>query len=369
MKEGRHYGKIAGRLAVCALLLFWILHVIFLKEGRSAWQRQGLDWDQLNLAAQWQAAWTQGPRELWHTVSLVNPFALLLSLVFMGLTLLLGVFRWQMVLRVQGLVLPLSRAMEISLVAHFFNSFLLGSTGGDLMRAYYAARETHHKKTEAVVAVLVDRLWGLFVMLLFACGMMLPNWTLLWAHRRLTTLAGFIVAMMVGCGLVVMLSFWGGVSRTWPQARSWLRKLPKGDLLERCLDACRHFGRARSFLAKTLALSMALNVICVAQILALSWGLDLHISPWALFVIVPMIICVSALPITPSGLGVRENLYVLILAVPEIDIAATRALSLSLLAYAGSLFWSLIGGLVYLTFKESHHLAEVTRPESAAETV
>jgi hypothetical protein len=47
-------------------------------------------------------------------------------------------------------------AAEISLVAHFFNSFLLGSTGGDLMKAYYAARETHHKKTEAVMTVFAD---------------------------------------------------------------------------------------------------------------------------------------------------------------------------------------------------------------------
>ena len=47
--------------------------------------------------------------------------------------------------------------------------------GGDLMKAYYAARETHHKKTEAVTAVFVDRLVGLWAMLLFAGAMMLLN--------------------------------------------------------------------------------------------------------------------------------------------------------------------------------------------------
>ena len=77
--------------------------------------------------------------------------------------------------------------------------------------------------------------------------------------------------------------------------------------------------------------------------------------------IVPIVICISALPITPSGLGVRENLYVIMLAAPAINIAATHALSLSLLAYAGSLFWSLVGGLVYACLKETQHLAEVAR--------
>jgi hypothetical protein len=41
-----------------------------------------------------------------------------------------------------------------------------------------------------------------------------------------------------------------------------------------------------------------------------------------------------------------------------IGVDPTSALSLSLLAYAGSLCWSLAGGVVYLALKDKHHLAE-----------
>ena len=366
MSASRKIWKIAWRIAVCALLMSWILHTIFQNEGRLAWERQGHSWSELSREHQWQAGWTHGPRELWHTLTLVDPLALLLSVLFMGLTILLGVVRWRMVLHVHGIHLSLGRAMEISLVAHFFNSFLLGSTGGDLLKAYYAARETHHKKTEAVVTVAVDRLLGLFAMLVFACAMMLPNRALLQAHKRLAALAVFVVLMMICCGLAIALSFWGGVSRFWPESRARLRKLPKGALLEQCLNACREFGRRQGFILRTMGLSMLLNIISVFQFLAVARGLNLNISPLALFAIVPMITCVSALPITPSGLGVRENLYVLMLAAPEIHVPATSALSLSLLAYAGNLFWSLIGGIVYATLKERHHLAEVAQAGGAA---
>ena len=348
MNAARKIRRAAWRLGVCGLLLLWILQSIFLNEGRLAWERQGRSWSGLARVQQWREAWSAGPPELWHTLMLVDRTALLLSLGFMGLTIVLGVCRWRMVLRVQGLDLSPGRATEISFVAHFFNSFMLGSTGGDLLKAYYAARETHHKEAEAVVTVIVDRLLGLFAMLLFACLMMLPNLSLLHAHRRLVVLAGFILLMTAGCGLVIGLAFWGGISRWWPQTRARLRKLPKGELLEQCVDACREFGRHPGFILRTTGISMLLNIV-----------------PAALFAIVPMIICVSALPITPSGLGVRENLYVLILAVPGINVAATQALSLSLLAYAGSLFWSLIGGVVYAGLKERHHLAEVTQPDAA----
>ena len=274
MKPARKIWKTAWRPSVCGLLLFWILHSIFLNEGRIAWERQGQAWEQLSRWQQWQAAWSKGPRELGHTLLWVDGRALALSLVFMGLTIALGVLRWRMVLRVHGLDLSLGRAAEISLVAHFFNSFLLGSTGGDLLKAYYAARETSHKKTEAVVAVVVDRLLGLFAMLLFGCLMMVPNLALLRAHKRLAALAAFIMVMTVGCGVVIGLFFWGGVSRWWPRSRAWLRRLPKGELLEQCVDACRAFGRRPEFILRTTAVSMLLNMVCVLQFLAVARGLQ-----------------------------------------------------------------------------------------------
>jgi uncharacterized protein (TIRG00374 family) len=345
--------------------MFWILHSIFINEGRQAWKRQGGNWETLSHQEQWRVAWSHGPRELWHALVLVQPAGLSLSVLLWGLTIVIGVFRWRMVMRVQGLDLSLGRAMEISFIAHFFNSFLLGSTGGDLLKAYYAARETHHKKTEAVVAVFMDRLLGLLAMLLFATAMMLPNLPLLFDHARLAAVAWLILAMLAICGAVVGLSFWGGLSRRWPNARMWLRRLPKGDLFERCIEVCRRFGRERKFLFEVMALSMVLNAVCVLQIMALAWGMKLAIPPLGLFAIVPIIICISALPITPSGLGVRENLYVLMLTAPSIAVPATQALSLSLLAYACSLFWSVIGGLFYLGLKERRHLAEVTEAEPA----
>jgi hypothetical protein len=94
----------------------------------------------------------------------------------------------------------------------------------------------------------------------------------------------------------------------------------------------------------------------VAQFVVIAHGMNLSISPALMFIAVPVVICVSALPVTPNGLGLRENLFVQMLAVIGVD--PTSALSLSLLAYAGSLCWSLAGGAVYLALKDKHHLAE-----------
>ena len=72
MSAARKIWKIGWRLAVCTLLMAWILQAIFQNEGRLAWQRQGHSWSQLSRTQQWRAAWWHGPRELWHTLTLVS---------------------------------------------------------------------------------------------------------------------------------------------------------------------------------------------------------------------------------------------------------------------------------------------------------
>lgn len=345
------------------MLLLWIFHCIFVNEAREQANRVAAlrekqarhvitpdeqreladrtaavdwpDWKKLARPEQWRLGWKYGPPALWNTLRGIDPAMFALSLVLMGCTLILGIVRWRMVLRVQGFDLSFGRATEISLVAHFFNSFLLGTAGGDVMKAYYAARETHHKKTEAVLTVLVDRVIGLWSMLLFASVMMLPN-RALFSSPSIRAPALVVLAMTAGATVFVYLAFRGGVSRAWGGARLFLRKLPKGDWFERTLDACRSFGRDPGFVTRTVAVSMALNTACVLQFMIVAQGLHINMSPIVMFLIVPMIVAISALPISPSGLGVRENLFVQMLAVPAIAVHATPALSLSLSSTLGS---------------------------------
>lgn len=382
------------RVAVGALLLLWAFHSIFVNEarelgGRGELVHQGtkITWnkqEQPPRMEQWRLGWTYGPPALWQTLRSVHPGSLILSFALMGGTLLVGVVRWRTVLRVQGLDLRFNRAAEISLVAHFFNSFLLGTVGGDVMKAYCAARETHHKKTEAVVTVFVDRVIGLWAMLVFATVMLIPN---VWLFERLGLRRAFLqifsepaagfrelfyivshepiisaTALLLGMTFLgtgfVFLAFRGGVSRGWSGARDFLRKLPKGEALERSLESCRKFGQERGFFTRALALSMLLNFLCVLQFWVLSRGLDMQVPMLALCLVVPTVICLAAVPIAPAGVGVREVLFLQLLTAAVAGADETKCLSLSLLAFAGSLFWSLVGGVVYALFKQQHHLSE-----------
>ena len=61
MSVGGKIVKVGVRVLVCAGLLGWIFHAIFSQEARQMAAGQGLVWEQMSRAEQWQAAWHYGP--------------------------------------------------------------------------------------------------------------------------------------------------------------------------------------------------------------------------------------------------------------------------------------------------------------------
>src|SRR5687767_12375475 len=120
MSAAKRIWNLSWRILICVALLGWIFHVIFVNEAKLAAPALGIDWENLSRTEQWRTAWQIGPPGLWHTIVSVERVAFASSVLIVGVLIFLGVVRWRMVLNVQGLHLPLGRAIEISFVAHFF---------------------------------------------------------------------------------------------------------------------------------------------------------------------------------------------------------------------------------------------------------
>ena len=86
---------------------------------------------------------------------------------------LITLLRWYILVRAQDLPVTLNDAMRLGLIGCFYNAFLPGSVGGDIIKAAYLARG-QTRRTVAVATVIMDRviaLWGLiwFVAVLGSC--------------------------------------------------------------------------------------------------------------------------------------------------------------------------------------------------------
>ena len=101
---------------------------------------------------------------------------------------------------------------------------------------------------------------------------------------------------------------------------------------------------------RLLWLSVFLSVLSTTffTLACCSFGraLELDVAVIDYFVLFPIITVIMSVPLTPGSLGVRESLFVSLFSAVFINKA--DAILMSLMVYAGGVFWSLGGGVVFL---------------------
>jgi uncharacterized protein (TIRG00374 family) len=274
-----------------------------------------------------------------------------------GLTCFMGIARWHALLAVQGLRLGWIRTSQIFLVGQFFNSFMLGATGGDVIKATYAAKETHSKKAEAVMTVFLDRLIGMIGLVATTFLMMLINWKFVVSTphlRAYTAVVGVMLLMIIVAFVVAIIP---GAGRGIPLAEPFLKKFKLYEQVEKMVRAYRTYTAHKGVIAWTLLLSLGIHftLIFAAMCLGKAVDMDWNEVTWdRYFLLVPIINCVTSLPITISGLGLREGMYQELFKLVGLT-DPTKAVAMSLLTYGTLLFWSLVGAVIFLAYKHRAH--------------
>ncbi|MDD5482828.1 MAG: lysylphosphatidylglycerol synthase transmembrane domain-containing protein [Kiritimatiellae bacterium] len=260
----------------------------------------------------------------------------------------IGIGRWKIILNAQGLRMAWSRVFCVSFIGQFFNSFMFGSTGGDLARAYYAAKETHHKKTEAVATVVIDRMVGLAALDLIAGVMLLARFNFFRQHWS-THLPALILVGMIFMTIAAMLIIFNiRIFKNWPVFRFVAHHPTLGPLVRRLLISIYLYRRRTKILLKTALLSFAIHFLIILQCYCLGKSLQINITLIDYITVIPLIMSIAALPITPGGLGIREGLAVTMLG--AMNVSASQALPLSLMVYFTAVIISLIGGFIFLGY-------------------
>lgn len=88
--------------------------------------------------------------------------------VLTGVTVSCQILRWYILVRALDLPFTLRNAFRLGMVGYFYNTLLPGSIGGDFLKAFFMWKEHPERKAAAVATVLVDRMLGLFGLLMFA---------------------------------------------------------------------------------------------------------------------------------------------------------------------------------------------------------
>ncbi len=288
---------------------------------------------------------TVRPRLNKGILTVVRNARLDLLLLAVGLIIagsLLAIYRWTLLLRAADVATGLWRAVSLTFIGLFFNTVMPGLTGGDLVKAVYIARDHRTKKTEAIITVLLDRVLGITGLALVA-GLIIPL-----RFEEYATVApwiyGFLFTLVVlGC------VFFSRRIRSAVRLDEILKRLPLQEFILKINQAVFLYRYRKPTVVAALGLSMLVHLIIITGIGVIGRGIGLDVPMQSYYAIMPIVLIVMALPISPGGLGTGEAAAIYFWA-PQ-GVSASEAFSLLLVYRMAQIAVSLIGG-VFLAFQK-----------------
>ena len=289
---------------------------------------------------------------------------LMLACFLFGVVYLLAALRWWFLMQVQGIHLPLKVVTALTFIGQFFNSFLLGAVGGDIIKAVYIHKYAPNQKTHATLSIIMDRVLGLLI--LICASLLVIPWQfqyLMRSDQAHSVMFGLLVILGL-CGAIGLVMIITPFHRVPPGIRALWHKIPHRHILELVIAGFRQHGVALKLTLASLAAGTVMTAVLVAACYCIGLGIGLTVTYMQMLVIITVVICVISLPISIGGHGVREGIFVIMFTAfglisvnQQLGAGQETAILFSLLFFAIPLVWSLVGGIVYLSFRHDYELA------------
>lgn len=300
---------------------------------------------------------------------------LLGALLSLLLATSLSFIRWFVLVRALAIPFTLRDAFRLGFLGYLFNFVGPGAVGGDLFKAYFLARDQKERRAEAVATIFLDRVIGMYALMLVATTAILVC-----GASNLPDLGMFMFAvpwltLCVTLGFVVLLL---------PQRFSdWfvepMTNLPGiGGIVHRVVDALERYRQHRGWFVSTIVIGLAVHTLLAFCI---------HLADRAIhpatptlsehLIISPIAGAVSALPIPGGGLGTYEaGMSFLFQHVPSQPVEDGQGFAVALIYRLLTILIAAVGLVYYVlnrravanivSVMETEHDADTGRQEDGA---
>lgn len=216
------------------------------------------------------------------------------------------------------------------MIGSFFNTFLPGVIGGDAVKAYYLYKETG-KADMSFASIFMDRYLG-FVVLIMICTVAFPFGYQYFHGSRIEWLLPFTVISFFISSFLIF----------------GLRLGQRFRFLSEFYNYFHTYRNRKNLISKGLMLSVVVQLSGIAAVSILAGGLGQHIPFLVFLIFIPLIVLFTMLPISISGLGVREGAFVLFFGLIGVKPEVATAISLAwFITISTAGIWGLIEYIRY----------------------
>lgn len=248
----------------------------------------------------------------------------------------LSVLKWWLFLQRLGTSQSVWRLYGLYLVGYFVNLVVPSYVGGDAVRSFYAGQRSGQHS--AAAATILERYTGFVAMVVMGL-LALPFVSQATTEIR-WALVG--VAALVAGGTAVVLS------RRISRLIAFVPYLSKAiSHLQRVQEALRFGLTEPRLVLRAFALSLIYHSMTILNTAVAAWAVGWGECPVReLFAVVPLILLIGSLPITPGGLGIQEGAFLFFLK--ALGASEAEALGVGVVLRAKTYLLAVCGGLIWL---------------------
>lgn len=268
-----------------------------------------------------------------------NKQLVLLALILSFFPYIIGVFRWQVLLKAQGLSFSFRELSLPLFCGLFFNLFFPSFVASDIFRGMALSAPGAHRR-KIFSSVVMDRFSGMIGMSLIVLCVYPLGRTMVVSTHIFFPLVVFLSLTLFLSLIIFSKRFFHFFARIGPGDWIVTRKIKEmhGRLYL--------FKEAPGVFFKSLLYSVVIQAVSLGYIFILFGAVGVRIPFITTVIIVPIALAIAAVPITVSGLGTREAAFVYFFL--RAGVAKEASLAVSLLIAVFSIVLALIGGVLYV---------------------
>lgn len=281
-------------------------------------------------------------------------------------TSFLGIIRWQWLLRAHNIHLKWTRTIQLNYIGTFFNLALPGAVSGDFVKAFYIGKEVKGQRSRAFGSILFDRVAGLSALVFVSAGALLVGFDS-FSHSLLLHAIQYLIlfaAIVVFCFFTYLFLVREHHDPLLRLFRYFDKRISKFQSITRIYEGLRHYHNHRLTVIKVLALSIVIHLLlgyCCYNLALAVQPTPLSLLP--VYVIVPLGLLVTAVPIAPAGVGTGNVAFLYFFSL----IGFARGADVYSLYALLNILIGCMGGIIYFRFR-SHEptlpMEETTSPQT-----
>jgi hypothetical protein len=253
---------------------------------------------------------------------------------------LISAYKWRKILLSYNINLPFAKVCSYYFIGMFFNMFMPGIVGSDLIRGYYISCE-NNSKIESYISVIIDRLSGIL-------GLFINSIIAIFLASRFEIKLP-ATNLILSLFFLFLFSVWLIYNRElWNRFRLLhviTTKLKVGDTVKKFYEAMYNYRYKKKLVVYIVFLAFLFQFLVVVTNYVVALAVGLRINFIYFWVLIPLICLVSMIPISINGIGLRDISYITCFA--TIGVSTSYAFSMSLIIWGIGIGMGLIGGLIY----------------------